>query len=104
MKTLQEKKIEQQQKEVFDYVMGISKKLLEYKEKGYLIVQDDDYVVDKIFLTGFSDDVSGLKIGNIVYYHGSPDLDNGYYDSLESFKKFFSTFKICNPKDFKSLI
>ena len=91
------------QKEVFDYVMGIGKKLIEYKKKGYLIIMDGD-VIDNIRLCGFDDNIPGLSIGCIVYYHGSPDLDNGYYDSLESFKELFSTVKICDPKDLKQLI
>ena len=92
------------QKEVFDYVMGMGKKLLEYKKNGYLIIEDGYSAVEEISLTGFNEDIPGLTIGSIVYYHGAPDLDNGYYDSLESFKKFFSTFKICDPKDLKPLI
>lgn len=88
--------------EVFEYVMSIGKKLLEYKKKGYLIVIDD-HVVDDISLVGFEDDIPGLTIDNTVYYHGSPNLDNGYYDSMDSFKKLFSTFKICDSKDFKPL-
>ena len=51
-----------------NYIDKVGKQLLDYQKKGYLILDKDGEVVNKIEQKGFDNTEFGLCIDNIVYY------------------------------------
>lgn len=89
------------------YIDKIGKKLIDYKSKGYLILDEYNKPIEDIKQEGFSNGDTlnfGLNIDGGIYYDHDPDFDNGYYTTIKEFKEIFKKFKVINPKDFKRLV
>lgn len=82
-----------------DYIDKIGKLLIDYQNKGYIILDEGNNVIKKIEQRGFSSENFGLCIDSCVYYEYNKEFDNGYYTPLPKLKAMFEDFKIINPKD-----
>ena len=86
-----------------NYIDKVGKQLLDYQKKGYLILDKDGEVVNKIEQKGFGNTEFGLCIDNVVYYAYDPTHDNGYYTPLKKLKNTMSKFKIVKPEHIMSV-
>ena len=67
-----------------NYIDKVGKQLLDYQKKGYLILDKDGEVVNKIEQKGFDNTEFGLCIDNIVYYAYDPTHEDRKSTRLNS--------------------
>ncbi len=80
-----------------EYIDKVGKRLIQYKNEGYIIYSPCGGIVENIEQKGFRDEF-GLCIDSVVYYSYNKECDNGYYDSLKELKEKFEGFRIVKPE------
>lgn len=90
------------------YIDAMGKYLIDLLKSGHMLFDEGGFEICAVEQKGFGD-AWGLryygKDGGAWYvsYHDDPNSDNGYYDSVTTFKKKFSRWTTIDPKHIKKL-
>jgi len=93
------------------YIDSMGKQLIELLASGHKVFDGDGEEVGSVEQKGFDNDTWGLRYKfkdpeskcSFIIYHGNKALDNGYYDSVTTFKKRFAAWTVIDPKYIKKL-